>query len=226
LSAYLDRPSGAARAVSLGVVILAHLAVIAFILAASGAARSIIPVLSPVQVLPSVLPPPPPPPPIDPKLTPPDMLPVPMPDIAVAPPPPSSRAPVAIVRVAPKGPPVSHFGAASGDTGLGVGLAVSGTGGARGRGSLGDFEAAVKRAILARKVQPFLAWDRRNTCVVNYTASVAPDGSLAGLQIDACAVREINDAARDAIRQAAPFPRPPDLGGRVYDVHGTLIFHP
>jgi protein TonB len=96
----------------------------------------------------------------------------------------------------------------------------------RGRGSLGAFEAAVKRAILARKVQPALAWDRRNTCVVNYTASVAQDGSLAALHIDPCAVPEINQAAQAAIRGAAPFPPPPDLGGRSYDVHGTLIFHP
>ncbi len=84
----------------------------------------------------------------------------------------------------------------------------------------------MKRAILRRKVQPTLAWDRRNTCVVNYTASVAADGGLAGFHIDPCAVPEINQAAQNAIRMAAPFPRPPDLGGRSYDVHGTLIFQP
>ena len=109
---------------------------------------------------------------------------------------------------------------------LGVSVATSGTGGAGSRGNLGDFEAAVKRAILARKIQPTLAWDRRNTCVVNYTARVAQDGSLAGFQIEPCAIPEINQAARTAIQRAAPFPRPPDLGGRIYDVHGTLIFHP
>ncbi len=151
-----------------------------------------------------------------------------MPEIAVAPPPTSPGAPRAILRVAPSGPPAAHFGLAGGDTGLGVAIATTrgGGGGARGRGSLGDFEAAVKHAILLHKVQPVLAWDRRNTCVVNYTASVAPDGSLAGLSIDPCAIPEINEAARTAIRSAAPFPPPPDLGGRRYDVHGTLIFHP
>ena len=84
----------------------------------------------------------------------------------------------------------------------------------------------MKRAILSRKVQPSLAWDRRNTCVINYTARVARDGSLAGFQIDACAIAEINGAAATAIQRAAPFPRPPDLGARIYDVHGTMIFHP
>jgi protein TonB len=225
VNAYLDRPASQ-RAASLGVVVLLHVAVLALILARSGMVPSLLPVLSPVQVLPPDAARPPPPPPIVPLVRPPDLLPVPAPDIVVAPPPGPRNAPTAIARLAPHGPPVSHFGAASGDTGLGVALATSGTGGARGRGSLGDFEAAVKRAILARKVQPALAWDRRNTCVVNYTASVAPDGSLAGMHIEPCAVAEINEAAREAIRRAAPFARPPDLGGATYDVHGTLIFHP
>ena len=225
MNAYLDRPASQ-RAASLGVVVLLHIAVIALVLARSGVMPSMVPALSPVQVLPPDVPRLPPPPPIVKLVPPPELLPVPAPEIVVAPPPGPRNAPVAIVRAAPHGAPASHFGAASGDTGLGVALATSGTGGARGRGSLGYFEAAVKRAILARKVQPVLAWDRRNTCVVNYTASVAPDGSLAAMHIEPCAVAEINEAARAAIRQAAPFARPPDLGGAAYDVHGTLIFHP
>jgi protein TonB len=62
--------------------------------------------------------------------------------------------------------------------------------------------------------------------VINYTVTVARDGSLAGLTIDACAVPEINAAAAAAIRAAAPFPAPPDLGAPRTDVHGTLIFQP
>ncbi len=218
----------AQRAVSLGIVVLIHVALIVLILTQTGTLDGVLAPAAPVKLLASATPPPPPPPPIQPKLPPPDLLPVPIPEIAVAqpPPPPSGRAPRAIVRVGPTGPPVSHFGAASGDAGLGVAAATSGAGGARGRGNLGDFETAVKRAILSRKVQPVLAWDRRNTCVVNYTASIARDGSLAGLQIDPCAIAEINEAARAAIREAAPFPPPPDLGARTYSVHGTLIFHP
>jgi protein TonB len=225
VSAYLDRPIGQ-RAVSLGVVVLLHVVLGVVILSSSGATRFLAPVIAQMVVLPKNAVPPPPPPPIEPKIPPPDLLPIPMPEIAVAPPPSSASAPRAIVRVGPKGPPVSHFGSANGDTGLGLALAASGTGGAQGRGNLGDFEAAVKRAVLQRKVQPVLAWDRRNTCVVNYTVKVARDGALAGFQIDPCAIPEINEAARTAIQQAAPFPRPPDLGGATYDVHGTLIFHP
>jgi protein TonB len=225
VSGYLDRPV-APRMLSLGAVVLLHLALIALLLAHSGRVAALLPSLAPVEVLRPEMHTPPPPP-IQPLLPPPMQMPVPIPEIVVASPPPAaSNAPRAIVRTEPSGPPVPHFGAASGDTGLGLALATTGAGGARGRGSLADFEAAVKRAVLAHKVQPVLAWDRRNTCVVNYTASVARDGSLAGLQIDACAVPEINEAARTAIRQAAPFPLPPDLGARSYDVHGTLIFHP
>ncbi len=224
MSAYLDRPV-AQRAVSLGVVGALHLAVLALILARSGAIESLLPAPSPVRILPSEVIRPPPPPPVPPP--PPEaLLPVPVPEIAVAPPPPSAAAPRAVLRAAPAGPPVAHFGAAGADEGLGIAAATSKAGGAGGRGSLGAFEARVKQAILARKVQPVLAWDRRNTCVVNYTATVARDGSLAGLAIDPCAIPEINAAARAAIREAAPFPPPPDLGAARYDVHGTLIFHP
>ena len=225
MSVYPDRSMGQ-RAVSLGVVVLLHVILGAIILSSSGATRYLAPIISQIVTLPKALPRPPPPPPIVPIIPPPDLLPVPAPEIAVAPPPSSASAPRAIVRVGPKGPPVSHFGSASADTGLGLALAVSGTGGAQGRGNLGDFEAAVKRAVLRRKIQPVLAWDRRNTCVVNYTVSVARDGSLAGFHIDPCAIPEINEAARTAIREAAPFARPPDLGGATYDVHGTMIFHP
>jgi protein TonB len=222
---YRDRSVGQ-RAISLGIVVLIHVAVVIVIVTRTGALDAVVPPAAPVRLMASVTPRPPPPPPIKPLLPPPELLPVPIPEIVVAQPPPSSSVPRAITRARPAGPPVSHFGAASGDTGLGVAAATSGAGGARGRGNLGDFEAAVKRAILSRKVQPALAWDRRNTCVVNYTASIARDGSLAGMQIEPCAIAEINEAARAAIRQAAPFPVPPDLGARTYNVHGTLIFHP
>ena len=227
MSAYLDQPRRQ-RAITLGVVALSHVVLILFVLAHTGAIQALLPPPEPVRLLLQEAPKAPLPPPIVPLIPPPpDLLPVPVPEIVVAPPPPSSNAPRAVLRVPfHAAPSMSHFGSAAGDTGLGVSVATSGTGGAGSRGSLGDFEAAVKRAILAQKVQPRLAWDRRNTCVINYTARVARDGSLAGLQIDACAIVEINEAARAAIRQAAPFPPPPDLGGRIYDVHGTLIFQP
>jgi protein TonB len=221
VSLELQRPA-AQRFATLGAVILLHLAFVALLVTQSGVIVYLIPHEMLTRVIPSSTPKPPKPPEIKPKLQP-VLMPVPIPEVNVPPPPAQSSAPRAIIRV---GPPVAHFGTANGDAGLGLEVATTSGGGVRGRGSLGEFEAAVKRAVLRRKVQPTLAWDRRNTCVINYTASVARDGSLAGLAIDACAIPEINEAARNAIREAAPFPPPPDLGAAQYDVHGTLIFHP
>jgi len=222
VSLELQRPA-AQRAATLAAVVLLHLAFVALLVTQSGAITYLVPAAMLTRIIPSATPKPPPPPEIRPKL-PPILMPVPIPEVNVTPPPSAqTSAPRAIIRV---GPQVAHFGTASDDAGLGLDIATTASGGARGRGSLGDFEAAVKRAVLRRKVQPSLAWDRRNTCVVNYTVSVARDGSLAALSIDPCAIPEINDAARTAIRAAAPFPPPPDLGAPTYDVHGTLIFHP
>ncbi len=213
------------RAATLGVVALLHIALIALLVTQSGTVAFLLPKSFTTTILPNDRPKPVKPPEIQPKL-PPVTMEVPIPEVDVQPPPTQASAPRAIIRVGPQGPPVSHFGAAAGDTGIGLNLATSAGGGTRGRGSMGDFEAAVKRAVLAHKVQPTLAWDRRNTCTINYTASVAANGSLAGLSIDACAIPEINAAAEAAIRAAAPFPAPPDLGASHYDVHGTMIFHP
>ena len=218
----MQRPA-AQRAATLAAVVLLHLAFVALLVTQSGVITYLVPPEMLTRVIPSSTPKPPPPPEIKPKL-PPILMPVPIHEVNVQPPPSAqTSAPRAIIRV---GPQVAHFGTANGDAGLGLDVATTSSGGARGRGSLGDFEAAVKRAVLRRKVQPSLAWDRRNTCVVNYTVSVSRDGSLASLSIDPCAIPEINDAARAAIRAAAPFPPPPDLGAPAYDVHGTLIFHP
>ncbi len=219
-----DRPV-LRRALSLCVVAGLHALLIALIATQSTTVLRLLPrEFVSMRILPSN-PPPTPPPPLTPTLRAPDLPAPPLPDIVMAqtqaPP-----APRAVRRAAPRAPAVAHFGPATDDMGLGVDVAATAAGGASGRGSLATFQAAVKRAVLARRVQPTLAWDRRNTCVVNYTVSVAPDGSLAGLHIDPCAVPEINAAAEAAIRAAAPFPPPPDLGGARTDVHGTLIFHP
>jgi periplasmic protein TonB len=219
------KPPASERAVSLAAVAALHALLIVLLVTQSGTVRSLLPQSLQVKLLPQITPPPPPPKQVTPELKPPDLAELPIPEIVIAQPT-SPTALKAIVRVAPRAPPANHFGPAAGDSGLGVEVATSAGGGARGRGSLGDFEAAVKRAVLRRKVQPTIAWDHRNTCVINYTVSVARDGSLANFSIDACAVPEINQAAQNAIRAAGPFPLPPDLGAAHYDVHGTLIFHP
>ena len=187
--------------------------------------RRMLPQVTAMLVIQEPARPPPPPPVPHPVLAPPPPVSVPLPEIAVAtaataPPPLSVRH-----AAAPAAPAASHFGAAT-DSGLGLDVATSSGGGSGSRGKLAAFEAAVRRQVLAGKRQPTLAWDRRNTCVVDYRVSVSRSGSVAGFSIEPCAIPEINAAARTAIAQAGPFPPPPDLGAATYDVHGTLIFHP
>jgi protein TonB len=216
--------SAARRAGTLGAVALGHVLLLA-LLAQTGTIPPLLPMVLPVRMLPAIHPPPPPPPAILPRLADAPPMAVPLPEIRLAaPPPPQPTAPRAITRAVPRGE-VSHFGAAT-DAGLGMDVATEAGGGAGARGSLAGFEAAVRRQVLAARHQPALAWDRRNTCVVNYTVRVSASGGLAGLSIDPCAIPEINEAARDAIRAAAPFPPPPRLGAATADVHGSLIFHP
>jgi protein TonB len=218
------KPPASERAVSLVAVAALHVLLVLLLVTQSGTVQSLLPHALQVNLLHPAAPPPTPKQ-ITPDLALPAAAEIPIPEIVIAQPS-SPTALKSVVRVAPHVPPANHFGPAAGDSGLGVEVATSAGGGARGRGSLGDFEAAVKRAVLHRRVQPTLAWDRRNTCVINYTVSVSRDGALAGFHIDPCAVPEINQAAQDAIRAAGPFPPPPDLGAAHYEVHGSLIFHP
>jgi protein TonB len=222
----LHQPSLARRAASLGAVILAHVLLLA-LLSSTGTIPPVLPHIMPIRMIPPVRRPPPPPPPSpEVALAAPPAAFIPLPDIKIAAPPPDQpTAPRAITRAAPNAHPASHFGAAT-DSGLGLDVGAATGGGAGTRGTLAGFEAAVRARVLARKHQPVLAWDRRQTCVVNYTVTVTRGGGLAGLSIDPCAIAEINEAARAAIRAAAPFPLPPDLGAATTEVHGSLIFHP
>ncbi len=209
-----------ARAVAGVAVAGLHVVLIAVLVSQSTAVRDTMPALLPLRMIPAPRPPPPPVPIPPLRLAPAPAIPVPDFKIAGAPPPPLAK------QAARAAPQAAHFGAASGDAGLGIDVAASAGGGNAGRGSLADFEAAVKRQVLARKRQPSLAWDRRNTCVVAYTVTITSTGALAGMTIEPCAVPEINQAARDAVSSAAPFPPPPDLGARTYAVRGSLIFRP
>ena len=217
--------SGTRRAATFGGVVLFHVAVL-LVLGSTGNLPAAMIVALPAKLLVAQQAPPPPPPRVLPKLEAVPMLSVPAPDIKlVAPAPKQPRAPQAVTRAAPNAPPASHFGAST-SGGLGLDVAASSGGGAGSRGTLAGFEAAVRAKVRAGKRQPTLAWDRRNTCVVNYTVNVTMTGTLAGFSIDPCAIPEINEAARAAIRDGAPYPAPPNLGATTAEVHGTLIFHP
>ena len=217
--------SNTQRAATLGAVIALHILLL-LVLSSTGTIPPILPALLPARLIIQSRRPPPPPPRIQPTLAAAPALAVPVPEVKLAAPPPvQPLAPRAIARAAPAARAASHFGAAT-DSGLGLDVAAGSGGGAGARGTLAQFEAAVRAQVLAAKHQPRQAWDRRNTCVVNYRVSVSRSGGLSGFSIDPCGVPEINEAARAAIRAAGPFPPPPDLGGGSTDVHGTLIFHP
>ena len=105
-------------------------------------------------------------------------------------------------------------------------VATSAGGGMGSRAALGDFAAGVKAKILARKVQPVLAKELRNTCLINYTISIDKAGRMLSYTIEPCTVAAINEAARAAISGAGPFATPPDLGSSHTEVHGSLVFEP
>ncbi len=211
--------SATGRVVAIGAVVLLHVVLLA-LLTSTGTVPPLLPAVLPIRAVAPPAPPPPPAPRLQPTLEAPPALALALPEIRLTPPP---AAPRAVTRAAPA-QQASHFGAAT-DSGLGLDVAPVSGGGAGTRGTLAGFEAAVRARVLAGKRQPSLAWDRRDTCVVNYRVSVARGGGLAGYTIDPCAVQEINQAARDAIAHAS-LPAPPDLGASSYEVHGSLIFHP
>lgn len=65
---------------------------------------------------------------------------------------------------------------------------------------------------------------RRQQGKVGYRLTLNPDGSLVSFDIQSSGVDSLDEAARDAIRRAAPFPRLPDLGGSSYLLAGNIVF--
>jgi protein TonB len=59
---------------------------------------------------------------------------------------------------------------------------------------------------------------------VGYRLTLNPDGSLVSFELQSSGVEALDEAARDAIRRAAPFPRLPDLGGSSYLLAGNIVF--
>jgi protein TonB len=65
---------------------------------------------------------------------------------------------------------------------------------------------------------------RRQQGKVGYRLTLNPDGTLVTFDIQSSGVEALDEAARDAIRRAAPFPRLPDLGGSSYLLAGNIVF--
>ncbi|MYM82716.1 TonB family protein [Duganella sp. FT50W] len=65
---------------------------------------------------------------------------------------------------------------------------------------------------------------RRQQGKVGYRLTLNPDGSLVSFDIQSSGVEALDEAAREAIRRAAPYPRLPDLGGGSYLLAGNIVF--
>jgi protein TonB len=65
---------------------------------------------------------------------------------------------------------------------------------------------------------------RRQQGKVGYRLTLNPDGSLVSFDIQSSGVEALDEAAREAIRRAAPYPRLPDLGGSSYLLAGNIVF--
>lgn len=65
---------------------------------------------------------------------------------------------------------------------------------------------------------------RRQQGKVGYRLTLNPDGTLVTFDIQSSGVEALDEAAKDAIRRAAPFPRLPDLGGSSYLLAGNIVF--
>lgn len=136
------------------------------------------------------------------------------------------RAPVVrpTARATPSGPPVMHFGAAGADAGLGLDLGTPSGGGGSGHGSIDAFDEAVHRRIQSMKSYPPGLPYMPMECIVEYRVSVDPDGNMIDYHLTGCGNPFLDSATRAAIMKAAPFPRPPDFGGKRYEVYGNLIY--
>jgi periplasmic protein TonB len=65
---------------------------------------------------------------------------------------------------------------------------------------------------------------KRQQGKVSYRLTLSPQGALLNVEIGSCGVEALDEAAREAIRRAAPFPKLPDLGGSSYLLAGNIVF--
>jgi protein TonB len=118
-------------------------------------------------------------------------------------------------------PMVNHFAPAD-DNGLNLNLPPPPSG--TGKGSMGDFDDAVKDRIIANKTYPPGMKGMWNECVVSYRVTVDHTGQMLSYKLYGCGNPFLDSAARAAIMLSAPFPVPPDFGGDHYDVFGSLVY--
>jgi len=87
-----------------------------------------------------------------------------------------------------------------------------------------DYVNQVYARINSNTDYPREAKMRRQQGKVGYKLTLNPQGALVSFDIQSSGVEALDEAARDAIRRAAPFPRLPDLGGSSYLLAGNIVF--
>lgn len=64
----------------------------------------------------------------------------------------------------------------------------------------------------------------RQECVVGYALTIDRQGNIVSLKMDPCGNDKYDAAAEAAVRNAAPYPPPPDLGAETYVIERRIVF--
>ena len=87
-----------------------------------------------------------------------------------------------------------------------------------------DYVSKIYARINSNTDYPRQAKMRHQQGKVGYRLTLNPAGALISFDIESSGIDSLDDAAREAIQRAAPFPRLPDLGGSSYLLAGNIIF--
>lgn len=66
--------------------------------------------------------------------------------------------------------------------------------------------------------------DFKRQCYIPYEITVDGTGRVVSYEIDRCGDELLDAAAEQAVRNAGPFPPPPNQGAEKYVIYGTAIF--
>ena len=222
-------PRWLARCGALLLSLVAHGALLAWLLTATLGGESVSSSARPILVELTRPPPPPPPPPQPPKETPRQ------PERKLAAPakPLPSQPPAPVIQ---SGPPVHEFATNDNDWVA----AVPGEGSGRGAGGARrvppDYAVKVKSRIIAKLDYPQDAVYEaprnfkgdpkvlKRQCTVPYEIVVDRNGRMISHHLDPCGDDLLDAAAEAALLKAGPFPPPPDLGADQYVIYGSANF--
>lgn len=87
-----------------------------------------------------------------------------------------------------------------------------------------DYVNQVYARINRNTDYPQAAKQRRQQGRVGYVLTLDPQGALLKVEIQPSGVEALDEAAKQAIERAAPFPKLPDLGGSTYLLAGNIVF--